>query len=175
MDLSFSHSTQHIFTLFRAARVEINLKANVYFFKSVYIPLSTSCTYLRPSTAWECLPQFGSRPTVSLSYYHSNACTCLYTYVASSSDSLLSASHLSHGSHSSRSGPSCTCLYTSVASSSDSLLSASHQADVMLAPGRSTVAIPASGSCTSSRQMRSLDLSFQNPLDQWEVCGGGVG
>ena len=100
------------------------------------------------------------------------SCTCLYTSVASSSDSLLSASHLSHGSHSSRSGPSCTCLYTSVASSSDSLLSASHQADVILAPGRSTVAIPASGSCTSSRPMRSLDLLFQNPLDQWEVCGG---
>ena len=145
MDLSFSHSTSSLYS--EQLWVEINLKANVCFFKSVYIPLSISCTCVRPLTAWECLLRFGSQPTT----------LSLYTFYRQL---------LSHGSHSSRSGPSCTCLYTSVASSSDSLLSASHQADVMLAPGRSTVAIPASGSCTSSRPMRSLDLSFQNPLDQ---------
>ena len=63
MDLSFSHSTSSLYS--EQLLVEINLKANVCFFKSIYIPLSISCTCVRPLTAWECLPQFGSQQTDS--------------------------------------------------------------------------------------------------------------
>ena len=155
LDLSFPNSTSSLYS--EQLWVEINLKANVCFFKSVYIPLSIRCTCVRPLTAWECLPQFSSQPTA----------LSLYTFYRQL---------LSHGPHSSRSGPSCTCLYTSVASSSDSLLSASHQADVILAPGRSTGSVSASGSCTdlTNEKPRFIVPESSRPIG---VCvgWGGVG
>ena len=53
LDFSFSHSTSSLYA--EQLWVEINLKSNVFFFKSVYIHLLFSCTCVRPLTSWECL------------------------------------------------------------------------------------------------------------------------
>ena len=55
LDFCFSHSTSSLYS--EQLLVEINLKANVCFFKSVYIPLSIRCTCVRPLTPWECVRQ----------------------------------------------------------------------------------------------------------------------